>query len=108
MLKVGIPLTDITTYFLDNPNVVNLMGTDDEKMKQIITQKYMAWIGNGIEAFNDYRRTGYPTLALPLNPAGDNPTVVPTRLPYAPGELARNPNAPKPRPKTDVKLWWAL
>ncbi len=108
MQKVGMTAAEISNYFATNPNVVTLTGTNAAKLNQIITQKYMAWIGNGIEAFNDYRRTGYPALALPLNPTGDNPSVVPTRLPYAPAELARNPNAPVPRPKTDVKLWWAL
>lgn len=108
MEKVGMTTTEINNYFATNPTVVTLTGTTDDKLKQIITQKYMAWIGNGIEAYNDYRRTGYPVLALPLNAVGDNPNVIPTRLPYTPAELARNPNAPNPRPKTDVKLWWAL
>lgn len=108
MQKVGMTATEITTYFTANPTVVNLTGTTDQMREQIITQKYLAWVGNGIEAYNDYRRTGYPALALPLNTQGDNPNVIPTRLPYTPAELARNPNAPTPRPKTDVKLWWAL
>lgn len=108
MAKVGMTQAEVDNYFVTNPTVVTLTGTTAQQVEQIITQKYMAWIGNGIEAFNDYRRTGYPVLALPLNATGDNPNVVPTRLPYTPAELARNPNAPKPRPKTDVKLWWAL
>ncbi len=108
MQKIGMTAAEITTYFTTNPTVVNLAGTNVQKLEQIITQKYISWIGNGIEAYNDYRRTGYPVLALPLNTQGDNPNVIPTRLPYTPGELARNPNAPTIRPKTDVKLWWAL
>ena len=107
MQKIGMTTTEINTYFTSNPTVVTLSGTTEDKLKQIITQKYIAWIGNGIEAYDDYRRTGYPTLALVNNPQGDNPNVIPTRLPYTPAELARNPNAPNPRPKTDVKLWWA-
>jgi Starch-binding associating with outer membrane len=108
MAKVGMTQAEIDTYFATNTTVVSLTGTTPQQVEKIITQKYISWIGNGIEAFNDYRRTGYPVLALPLNATGDNPNVVPTRLPYTPAELARNPNAPKPRPKTDVKLWWAL
>jgi hypothetical protein len=88
--------------------VVTLTGTTEQKRQQIITQKYIAWVGNAIEAYNDYRRTGYPSLTLPLNTTGDNPNVIPKRLPYTPNELTRNPNAPNPRPKTDVKVWWAL
>jgi hypothetical protein len=107
MQKIGMTATEITNYFTTNPTVVTLSGTPAQMLQQIITQKYIAWIGNGIEAFDDYRRTGYPALAIVNNPSGDNPNVIPTRLPYTPAELARNPNAPNPRPKTDVKLWWA-
>ena len=107
MQKVGMLQSDINAYFAANPTVVTLTGTTQQKLQQIITQKYIAWTGNGIEVFDDYRRTGYPVLALPLNPGGDDPTVIPTRLPYTNGELSTNPNAPNPRPLVDVKLWWA-
>lgn len=107
MLKIGMTQAEIDNYFATNPTVVTLAGTTEQKRQQIITQKYIALIGNGIEAYNDYRRTKYPPLALPLNPQGDNPNVIPERFPYPPGELAANPNAPKPRPRTDEKLWWA-
>jgi hypothetical protein len=107
MQKIGMAQSDITAYFAANPGVVTLSGTTEQMRQQIITQKYIAWCGNGIEIFDDYRRTGYPVLALPLNPGGDDPTVIPTRLPYTIGELNTNPNAPNPRPLVDVKLWWA-
>lgn len=107
MAKVGMAAGDITAYFTANPTVVTLSGSTDNMIQQIITQKYIAMIGNGIEAFDDYRRTGYPVLALPNNPGGDDPNVIPTRLPYTNGELSTNPNAPNPRPLVDVKLWWA-
>jgi hypothetical protein len=108
MQKVGMTTAEIDNYFVTNPAVVTLSGTNSDQLNQIITQKYIAWIGNGIEAFNDYRRTGFPVLTLPLNAVGDNPNEVPKRLPYTPGELARNPLAPNPRPKTDIPLWWDL
>jgi len=107
MQKVGMTPAEITAYFAANPTVVTLAGTPEQQRQQIITQKYMSWIGNGIESFNDYRRTGYPVLTLVNNAAGDNPNVIPTRLPYTQTELSSNPNAPTPRPKTDVKLWFA-
>ncbi|HVG41339.1 MAG TPA: SusD/RagB family nutrient-binding outer membrane lipoprotein [Chitinophagaceae bacterium] len=108
MQKVGMTTAEIDNYFATNPAVVTLSGTTEQKRQQIIIQKYIAWVGNAIEAYNDYRRTGYPSLTLPLNTTGDNPNVIPKRLPYTPNELTRNPNAPNPRPKTDVKVWWAL
>jgi hypothetical protein len=107
MTKVGMTTAEIDNYFNTNPGVVTLAGSTEDKRKQIITQKYIAWIGNGIEAFNDYRRTGYPELALARNAAGQNPNVIPTRLPYTTGEIQRNPNTPNPAPLTDQKVWWA-
>jgi hypothetical protein len=106
MQKVGMTGAEIDNYFTTNPSVVTLSGTTEDKRKQIITQKYIAWIGNGVEAFNDYRRTGYPVLALPNNAAGHNPNVIPKRLPYPNGELSRNPNTPNPIIRTDQKVWW--
>jgi hypothetical protein len=108
MQKVGMTTAEIDNYFATNPTVVTLAGTTQQRREQILTQKYIAWVGNAIEAYNDWRRTGIPTLSLPLNTTGDNPAVIPQRMPYTPNELTRNPNAPNPRPKTDVKVWWAL
>ena len=82
-------------------------ASTEKKLEIIMTQKWLSSVGNAVDQYTDYRRTGYPVLALVNNPAGDNPNVIPTRLPYTPAELAANPNAPKPRPKTDVKLWFA-
>lgn len=107
MQKIGMTTTEIDTYFTTNAGVVTLAGTNEQKRNQIITQKYMHWIGNGVEAYNDYRRTGYPVLVLANNAAGHNPNVIPTRLTYPLNELSRNPNTPNPITRTDVKVWWA-
>lgn len=107
MQKTGMTTADIDNYFSTNPNIVNLSGNVEEQRRQIITQKYIAWFGNGIEAYNDFRRTGYPPLMLSQNAAGDDANTLPKRLPYTPQELTRNPNAPTPRPLTNVKVWWA-
>ena len=108
MQKAGMTTAEIDGYFATNPTIVTLTGTTAEKRQQILTQKYVAWVGNPIEAYNDWRRTGIPVLTLPQNTTGDNPAVIPQRLPYTNNELTRNPEAPNPRPKTDVKVWWAL
>ena len=108
MLKTGMTIAEIDEYFTTNPTIVTLTGTTDQKKAQILTQKYISWVGNPIEAYNDWRRTGIPVLTLPQNTTGDNPAVIPKRLPYTQNELTRNPEAPTPRPKTDVKVWWAL
>ncbi|MEO6730530.1 MAG: SusD/RagB family nutrient-binding outer membrane lipoprotein [Ferruginibacter sp.] len=108
MTKIGMTTTEIATYFTDNPLAVTLTGTTANQLQQIVTQKYIAYTGMEIEAYNDYRRTGIPTLALPLVTQGDNPSVIPKRYPYVSSELSSNPNAPNPRTKTDVKVWWGL
>jgi len=107
MKSAGLTDTEINAYFTANPTIVTLAGTNAQKLQQIITQKYVASVGNAFEAYNDYRRTGYPTLIAPLTTAGDDPNVLPTRLPYTVGEAGSNPNQPNPRPKTNVKVWWA-
>lgn len=106
MAKVGMTTAEVSQYFTDNANVVTLSGTDEQKLEQIITQKYIAWVGNGIESYNDFRRTGYPQLLVSTNAKGDDPTTIPKRLPYTLNEGNSNPNQPKPRPKTNVKVWW--
>ncbi|MEI6950431.1 SusD/RagB family nutrient-binding outer membrane lipoprotein [Paraflavisolibacter sp. H34] len=108
MSKVGLTTGAIDTFFTNNPTVVTLSGTAEQKREQILTQKYIAWVGNGIEAYNDYRRTGYPRLSLSLNVTGDDPTTLPKRFPYDEGEALKNPHQPNPRPRTNEKVWWGL
>jgi len=106
MLKTGIPQATITAYLAANPAVAILTGTTEQKRQQIITQKYISFTGNGIEAYNDYRRTGYPVLALAQNAQGDDPNSIPKRFAYTGNEISRNPNVPTPQPLTNVKVWW--
>ena len=108
MLSTGMTTAEIDAYFTANPTIVNLSGTDQQKLNQIITQKYIASVGNAIESYNDYRRTGYPVLTKPMQTFGDDPNTFPNRFPYTIGEGSANPNQPNPRPLTSSKVWWAL
>jgi Starch-binding associating with outer membrane len=108
MKSAGMTDAEINAYFTANPTIVTLAGTTTQKLQQIITQKYIASVANGVESYNDYRRTGYPVLANPVITAGDDPNNFPQRFPYTNQEGAANPNQPNPRPKTSVKVWWAL
>ncbi len=108
MKSTGIADADINTYFAANPTIVTLSGTAAQKLQQIITQKYIASVGNAVESYNDYRRTGLPVLTPPLTTGGDDPNTFPQRYPYTNVEATANPNQPNPRPKTNVKLWWQL
>jgi hypothetical protein len=107
MTKAGISDADVTAYFAANPSVAILRGSTAQRLNQIMTQKWIAWVGNGYEAFNDYRRTGYPRLALALNASGDNPNVIPKRFVYPASELSGNANnAPTVVPGTTAPVWW--
>ncbi|WP_422105747.1 SusD/RagB family nutrient-binding outer membrane lipoprotein [Winogradskyella sp.] len=74
-------------------NALTLTGTTEQKIEIIITEKYKALYGNApIEAWVDYRRTGYPALtpspdAVPsLNPS----LVIPRRFLYPITERLNN------------------
>lgn len=108
MTKAGLSSAAVDAYFISNPKVAILSGTDEQKLNQIITQKWIAWVGNGYEAYNDFRRTGYPRLALALNAQGDDQNIIPRRFVYPASELSGNAgNAPGTVPGTTVPVWWA-
>ena len=86
----------------------------DVSKENIMTQKWIALFGQGIEAWTEYRRTGFPVM-----PAADprakfqNDGVLPTRLVYPSTEYslngiqvqeAENLNGGADNMKT--KLWW--
>ncbi|GGE94993.1 SusD/RagB family nutrient-binding outer membrane lipoprotein [Hymenobacter cavernae] len=113
MVKAGVADVAVTAYFAANPTLVTLSGRTDAASKQkdlnkIMTQKWIAWVGNGYEAYNDYRRTGFPRLALALNPQGDNGTL-PVRFVYPASESSGNANnTPNPLPGTAERVWWDI
>lgn len=84
-------------------------GTPIEtQVKAIITQKWAAMCGNQtIEAWNEWRRTGYPSFftisVASIIGAGRYPGI----FLYPSSELTRNPNAPKSNHLVYNKVWWA-
>lgn len=106
MKKTGLSTADIDAYFAANPAIVTLGGSDEHKVSQIIRQKWTAWVGNGYEAYNDYRRTGYPKLQPALN-VSVTPNI-PQRLLYPPSEVAGNgANIPQGNVALADRVWWA-
>lgn len=106
MSKVGMTTAEIDNYFSTNPLIVTLSGTKEEKLEKIITQKYLAHVGNALESYNDYRRTGYPKLQPALNATGNNNGQIPLRFVYPSTELNSNSNVPGVI-ETNIKVWWA-
>ena len=79
----------IVSSFLSNP-LVSLDGLrDDAALERIMTQKWISTVLVGIEAWCDYRRTGYPE--MPVKSLAGNDGVLPTRLLYPADEEFRNP-----------------
>lgn len=80
--------------------------------RQIMEQKWIALFGQGIEAWTEQRRTGFPELQAPA--ASTNGGLIPTRLPYPSSEESLNYAHFKAaldrqggaNTKT-LKLWWA-
>jgi Starch-binding associating with outer membrane len=86
----AIPQATIDAFVTRVLTQYDALTTPAARLNFIMTQKYIATVGNGIEAYNDYRRTGSPTLSIPLSPV--NP--FPLRFLYSTRELTANPNAP--------------
>ncbi|MBL7699690.1 MAG: SusD/RagB family nutrient-binding outer membrane lipoprotein [Chitinophagaceae bacterium] len=105
-------------------------GSDAKKMQVIMTQKWIQGFGNGVEAYNDYRRTGYPVAWDPSNnsmapggfaqpPSGGDPLQASQKpvpvllatgyaytLPWVQDELNTNPNAPDQKDPLTYKPFW--
>jgi Starch-binding associating with outer membrane len=100
--------------YLAQPSVAYpAAGTLAQQVQAIITQKYISLNSLfNLEAYNEFRRTGYPV--LPQNPASQDPAAVsptlPTRIPYPISEL--NTNEPNLDAQGDInpftsKIFWA-
>ncbi len=109
--SVGAPLiseTDRDAY-IDAVLALYDAGDDEKKLELVMTQKWIAAFGAGLESYNDIRRTGYPLVYLPNN--DPNPFTAQTRsyplsLPYNTNDLQINPNAPEQRNKASDKVFW--
>jgi hypothetical protein len=86
--------------FVDN--LPALPADFEAAQKMIIELKYL---GNflSVETYNDYRRTHYPDLVMPIDAEYPN---VPYRMPYSTSSLLYNKdNVPSVSISTD-KVWW--
>lgn len=99
MTDAGVSTTNIATYLAANGTLV---GTTDQQLSQIITEKYIASYGVIVESWTDWRRTGYPTIAPPANAVVP---YVPRSLYYPQSEIDLNPNA-KQKPGLNVRVFW--
>lgn len=121
---IGDPDTDAQTYQRDNGDsyLCNfaLAANTDQQIEAIITQKWIALnFVNANESWNEYRRTGYPTVNEASNATGyetfastvsqsPRPDRLPTRILYPSTEGSYNPaNVPKGISPFTSLIFWA-
>lgn len=87
--NLGLTSAQATAYYSQNTANVGWAASTNSQLA-ISTQKWIALNGYfNFEAFNEYRRTGYPALPSSIDPAAISQTL-PTRLPYPLSELTTN------------------
>ncbi len=105
----GIPdiaQQDIDDYIAARVADFQNAADNEERLDVLITQKYLANFGNGIEVYNDFRRTGYPSMAdisHIQDPLGEG--VFPRRLPYDNDEF-QGPNPPDENILLQTPVFW--
>ena len=78
-------------------------ANNDGKWDLLANQQFFAHYGNGIGAYNLYRRTGYPvSLQFNIEP-GSGPFI--RSFLYASNEADTNPNIPQ-KPNVGVQVFW--
>ncbi|TKK70974.1 SusD/RagB family nutrient-binding outer membrane lipoprotein [Ilyomonas limi] len=118
------PEADYQLYLDDNPDSYlvhyDLANSMDQKLEAIITQKYVALnMINSNEAWNEYRRTHYPSIVngssdphetfASLQSISTRPDELPTRILYPASESSYNPeNKPTDVDKFTSLIFWAL
>lgn len=128
----GIPVLSgspaVTSYI--NKVMSEYDGNSAKRLQIIMTQKWISSFGSSVDAYTDYRRTGFPILFDPSNPAmapggfvqppvNGNPLLVPQApvpvsinrpyplsLPWPSAELTSNSNAPKQKEPSTYKVFW--
>ncbi len=79
MERYGIEEDEITNFL--NSSSGTLAGTEEEQLEQILSQKNIALFPNAIEAWSEWRRTGYPKILIG-SMQGETNGEIPRRINY--------------------------
>ncbi len=101
MQDASVTANDIATYLAANGT---LSGNTQQKLEQIINEKYIANFGVVMEPWSDWRRTGFPAIQSLTKPTAIY-NEIPRILPYALSEVNNNPNTPKRADLLDRVFW---
>jgi hypothetical protein len=87
LTQLGVAEGEKNTYLNSAEGTLN--GATEEKLENIIIQKYIAIFPNATEAWAEWRRTGYPKIWTGSEKGATNGNV-PRRLTYPIDEYAKN------------------
>jgi len=96
MTSVGLSAADANTYLAMYTNFTNANA-----LQAIMYEKYVANYLS-LESYNDWRRTGIPTLTIAENAITN---AIPQRWPYPSSERTNNPQPQHETPITE-NVWW--
>lgn len=100
----GVPMVagDVTTYVNNALNNYDNAANDEERLAVIMNEKYVAMFGNGIDSYNDSRRTGHPNgYNTPIVQNGPYPNI----FPIPPVEVTANENIDALTDLTQTVFW---
>ena len=100
----GVPVdaAEVTNYVNARLAAYDAATDDEGRLAVIMTEKYVSLFGNGIESYNDFRRTGYPqNLNTPVIQNGP----FPRRFPIPPVEVTSNINIDVETDLTKSVFW---
>lgn len=95
MVKLGIDITKTTDYLAERGTL-----TTANALQRIMEEKSIANFLS-LENYNDWRRTGFPTLTKVPNAVSE----IPRRLIYPQKELTTNQQTQQSAKSTD-RVWW--
>jgi hypothetical protein len=98
-----LPTSADNQAFIDDV-VADFNNADtDGKWNILAEQFWITMYGGGAEAYNFYRRQGYPTTLQPNLEA--DPGAFPRSFPYTTGEIVANPNISQ-KPDQNIQVFW--
>ena len=103
----GLAPADVVTYLQDSRAAYPKSGSQADKLKSIITQKWYSFCGSqNIEAWIEHRRTGYPDFFKSSVSSTLGTGIFPARFVLPSDELTRNPKAAAISKTITDKVWW--
>jgi hypothetical protein len=118
-IPAGYTVDDEIAYHVGDPTAPAYFDaaiiSNEDALQKIGDQRYIAQFDQGLQAWFDWRRTGYPN-DIVAPPASVNSGKVPIRVPYPSDEYATNPTALNEAVATllggaddlNTPVWWDM